>query len=152
MLSLEMADAIVRGGARGEVGLTVLYDERCPLCRRLMQWLAGQRTLCPVAVVAADSADAHARFPALDHARSTRVLTVVTSDGSVYEDERAWLICGWALPGWRPLTERFGSDLRLKFVRVVTRFVDGYRHRCLRGPAHCERWHHGAPQPQSHRP
>ena len=39
-----MAKAIVVGGARSEwLWLTVLYDERCPLCRRLKDWLAHGR-------------------------------------------------------------------------------------------------------------
>ncbi|MGH9224632.1 MAG: DCC1-like thiol-disulfide oxidoreductase family protein [Acidimicrobiales bacterium] len=135
-----MAQAIVEGGQGAElglVGLTVLYDDRCPLCRRLRDWLGGQPTLAPVEFVAADSTAAHRRFPALDHRRTTGVLTVVGSDGAVYEAERAWLVCGWLLPAWQPITERFASGLRLRLASIGARAVDGYRHRRLPGRRPC---------------
>ena len=130
-----MADAIVAGGRREHLTLAVLYDERCPLCRRLKTWLARQATLHPFEFVAADSAEARRRFPDLDHRRSKRVLTVVTSDGAVYEGERAWLVCGWALPAWQPVTESLGGRTRLRLVALAARAADVYRHRST-GP--CE--------------
>lgn len=139
MISAGMADAIVAGGTRERLTLTVLYDERCPLCRRLKAWLARQATLHPVAFVAADSAEARRRFPHLDHARTTRVLTLVTSDGAVYEGERAWLVCGWALPGWQPVTEGLGGPARLRLVALAARTADVYRHRTMGACTACPR-------------
>jgi predicted DCC family thiol-disulfide oxidoreductase YuxK len=144
-MSLGMAEAIVAGGQRTPLALTVLYDERCPLCRRLRQWLGDQPTLSPIAFLAADSPEARARFPELDHARTTQTLTVVASDGAVYEGERAWLVCGWVLPGWQPLAEHLGTGVRLRLVRVATRLIDGYRHRLVVDRAGCERCSIGAP-------
>src|SRR3712207_5188092 len=109
MLTTPMAAAIVRGGQRPTTSLTALYDERCPLCRRLKGWLASQATLVPVEFVAAGSPAAHPRSPYLDHRRTTTVLTVVVSDGAVYEAERAWLVCAWTLPTWRPVTEQLDT-------------------------------------------
>ena len=130
MITSAMADAIVAGGRREQLALTVLYDERCPLCRRLKAWLGRQATLPPFEIVAADSTEARRRFPDLDHRRTTRILTVVTSDGAVYEGERAWLVCGWALPGWQPVTESLGGRFRLRLVALAARTADVYRHRC----------------------
>lgn len=134
-----MAEAIVVGGERAQtLRLAVLYDERCPLCRRLTRWLARQPTLLPVEVVAAGSAEARRRFPSLDHQRSTRVLTVVASDGAVYEEERAWLVCAWALPAWQPVAEGLGAGRFGRRVAAVSaRAVDGYRHRRLGGCPSC---------------
>ena len=56
--------------------LTVLYDERCPMCRRFQQWLANQPLLVPTDFVAAGSALARDRYPALDHARTLEEITV----------------------------------------------------------------------------
>ena len=139
MISAGMADAIVDGGRRENLALTVLYDERCPLCRRLKAWLARQSTLHPFEFVAANSAVARRRFPNLDHARSTRILTVVTSDGAVYEGERAWLVCGWALPAWQPVTEGLGGRLRLRLVALAARTADVYRHRVAQPCTECPR-------------
>jgi predicted DCC family thiol-disulfide oxidoreductase YuxK len=139
VISAGMADAIVTGGARERLSLTVLYDERCPLCRRLKAWLGRQATLHPVAFVAADSAEARRRFPQLDHSRTTRVLTLVTSDGAVYEGERAWLVCGWALPAWQPVTEGLGGRVRLRLVALAARTADVYRHRIAEPCTECPR-------------
>jgi predicted DCC family thiol-disulfide oxidoreductase YuxK len=131
VMSPAMAEAIVEGGRRGHTALTVLYDERCPLCRKLRGWLGRQATTMPIRFVAAGSPEARRRFPALDHERTTTVLTVVSQDGAVYEGERAWLVCAWALPGWQPVAERLGTGIRLRLVRVLARAVDGYRHRLI---------------------
>jgi predicted DCC family thiol-disulfide oxidoreductase YuxK len=138
-MSPEMALAIVEGGERGRSSLTVLYDERCPLCRRLREWLGDQATLASIELIAADSHDAHVRFPDLDHRRTTRVLTVVTSEGAVYEGERAWLVCGWALPAWQPITEHFRSGIRLRVARAAARLIDGYRHHLIGDSEACDR-------------
>jgi predicted DCC family thiol-disulfide oxidoreductase YuxK len=146
VLSLAMAEAIVAGGQRRSVALTVLYDERCPLCRRLKRWLGDQPTLTSIGFVAAGSPEARARFPDLDHRRTTHTLTVVASDGAVYEGERAWLVCGWALPSWQPVAEHLGTGVRLRLVRFATQLVDGYRHRVV-GGGDCERCSIAAPAP-----
>jgi predicted DCC family thiol-disulfide oxidoreductase YuxK len=129
-VTVEMASALEHGLRRRDLTLTVLYDERCDLCRRLKGWLAAQPRLTGFEFVPADSPAAHARFPGLDHARSVQVLTVVSSDGLVYEGERAWLVCGWALPAWQPVTESLGGRLRLRVVGLAARTADVYRHRC----------------------
>lgn len=134
-MSAAMAEAIVEGGRRGRPALTVLYDERCPLCRRLRAWLARQPTVARIELLPAARDEARRRFPALDHERTTTVLTVVAGDGAVYEGERAWLVCAWALPRWQPLTENLASGTRLRLVRLAARTVDGYRHRLLASAA-----------------
>lgn len=128
----EMASALVDGGGRGRPPLTVLYDQRCPLCRKLKAWLAEQPTVVPIEFVAAASPEARWRFPGVDHLRSKSVLTVVRADGAVFEAERAWLVSAWALPGWQQVAEHFGGRTRLPLVKVAARSVDWYRHRLMR--------------------
>jgi hypothetical protein len=108
-----------------------------------------QPTLVPVTMLAADSPAAHQRFPALDHPRTTRVLTVVAADGAVYEGERAWLVCGWSLPAWRPLVEHVGDGPRIHLVRAAAHLVDAYRHRSMAGrpTAGCSRCVIATPDP-----
>jgi predicted DCC family thiol-disulfide oxidoreductase YuxK len=129
MVTPSMADAWLAGECRGRVPLTVLYDPRCPLCRRLRAWLTERTTMVPVHFLAAASAEAVHRFPGLDHQRTTTVLTAVAADGAVFEGERAWLVCAWALPSWQPVAERMGTRTGLRLVRVLAGAVDGYRHR-----------------------
>jgi predicted DCC family thiol-disulfide oxidoreductase YuxK len=131
MLTPQMADAWWQGECRGRVPLTVLYDLRCPLCRKLRAWLEGQATVVPIEFLAAASPEAVRRFPRLDHQRTITVLTVVAADGAVFEGERAWLVCAWALPSWQPVAERLGTRTRLPLVRILARTVDWYRHRLI---------------------
>ncbi len=56
--------------------LTVLYDERAPCVDGSGQWLANQPLLVPTDFVAAGSAQARDRYPALDHARTLEEITV----------------------------------------------------------------------------
>jgi predicted DCC family thiol-disulfide oxidoreductase YuxK len=107
--------------------LVVLYDERCPLCRRLRSWLTSQPTLAPIEYVAADSTEAHHRFPTLDHPRTTTVLTVIRADGAVYEGERAWLVAAWLIPRWQATAEHLSTRTRLPFVRAGAWLVDRFR-------------------------
>ncbi|MDQ6614056.1 MAG: DUF393 domain-containing protein [Actinomycetota bacterium] len=134
MVTPLMADAWLEGECRGPVPLTVLYDPRCPLCRKLRAWLAGQSTMVPIEFLAAASPEAVSRFPYLDHHRTMTVLTVVARDGGVFEGERAWLVCAWALPSWQAVAERLGSRSGLPLVRVFARTVDRYRHRLIARP------------------
>jgi predicted DCC family thiol-disulfide oxidoreductase YuxK len=132
LASFELSSAALEGDWRGAPGLTVLFDQRCPLCRRLKSWLAAQPTLVPIDFVAAASPEAVRRFPNLDHARTTSVLTVVAANGAVYEAERAWLVCAWALPKWQPLAEQLDTRGRLVLVRAAARLVDRRRHAVMR--------------------
>src|SRR5437899_2404510 len=120
-MTVGMATAIVEGGRRGRIPLTVLYDARCPLCRSLRQWLSRQSTMVPIEFLAAASPEARMRYPDLDHQRTTTVLTAVTGDGRVFEGERAWLMCAWALPRWQPVAEKLGGRLGLPLVRTLAK-------------------------------
>lgn len=131
MQSFELAAAQLDGDARGAPPLTVLYDQRCPLCRRLRAWLASQSTLVPIEFLAAGSTQARSRFPRLDHDRTTKVLTVIAANGAVYEAERAWLVCAWALPRWQPFAEHLTTRPRLLAAKALTRAIDKHRQRDL---------------------
>lgn len=131
MVSFELATAQLDGDQTGPPGLTILYDQRCPLCRRLKSWLGTQGTLVPIHFVPSGSPQARRRYPALNHERTMTVLTVVTTDGAVYEAERAWLACAWTLPRWQPMAEHLGSRPALLAVKVVARTVDRHRQRTL---------------------
>ena len=61
----------------------------------------------------------------------------MASDGAVYEGERAWLVCGWALPGWQPVAEGLGGGIRLRLVAAAARAVDLYRHRLVPDAVRC---------------
>lgn len=125
-MSVSMAEAVLGGGCQHNA-LTVLYDESCPLCRRLKAWLAGQPTVVAVEFLPAAGTEARRRYPALDHERSLTHLTVIRADGAVYEEERAWLACAWSLLRWQRWAEHLATRRRAPLVRWAARSVDAYR-------------------------
>jgi hypothetical protein len=56
---------------------------------------------------------------------------VVAADGAVFEGERAWLACAWALPAWQAMAERLGTRSGLALARILAHGVDRYRHRLI---------------------
>lgn len=115
--------------------LTVLHDPGCPLCARFAAWLGRQRLLVPLDLVAAGSPEAARRFPTLDHARTLREITVVGSDGSVWTNEHAWVMCLWATRRHRALAERLARPAWLPFARGAAYSAAGLRHLLGSGPA-----------------
>src|SRR5262249_34989549 len=99
--------------------LTVLYDAGCPMCRAARRWLAGRAQLVPLDFVEAGSAAARRRFPGLDHARTLAEVTVVADTGAVYAGDSAWLVCLWALDGYRALALRLASPRMRPLARPV---------------------------------
>ena len=100
--------------------LTVLYDAGCGLCRTARAWLASRAQLVPLEFVAAGSDEARRRYPALDPVETLADITVVADDGGVYTGDSAWIICLWALDGYRGLAARLARpDLRPTARRVV---------------------------------
>ncbi|MEU5696315.1 DCC1-like thiol-disulfide oxidoreductase family protein [Actinosynnema sp. NPDC020468] len=103
------------------MSLTVLYDAGCPVCRGAAGWLARQVQLVRLDLVPAGSAAARERFPALDHDRTRREITVVGADGAVYRGDTAWAVVLWALESWRPMSDRRG------FVAFAARWGERWR-------------------------
>ncbi|MEY9962816.1 putative DCC family thiol-disulfide oxidoreductase YuxK [Streptacidiphilus sp. MAP12-16] len=97
--------------------LTVLYDQGCPLCRHVRGWLERQWQLVPLDFVPAGSPQAQQRFPALDHARTLREITVVGDAGQLYEGSAAWVVCLWALHGYRAMAHRFSTPSGAQLAR-----------------------------------
>ena len=109
--------------------LTVLFDPHCPMCRGFGDWLARQPHLVPLDLVPADSSEAWRRFPTLDHARTTREITVVGDDGSVWTHEQAFVTCLWATASHRALAERLATPAWLPLARAAALTAAGIRSR-----------------------
>jgi predicted DCC family thiol-disulfide oxidoreductase YuxK len=107
--------------------LVVLHDPGCPLCVRFASWLSGQALLVPVDLVPAGSAVARQLFPDLAHAATLRDITVVGSDGSVWTNEHAWVMCLWATRAHRGLAERLALPRWLPLARGAAYSAAGLR-------------------------
>jgi predicted DCC family thiol-disulfide oxidoreductase YuxK len=109
--------------------LTVLYDEACPTCVRARAWVDSQVRLIPIEFVAAGSDEARRRFPTLDHARTLNDITAVGDDGSVYHNERAWIVVLWSLARWRDVADHFASPVRRPLIKLAASGTDRWRRR-----------------------
>ncbi|MEM1109420.1 MAG: DUF393 domain-containing protein [Planctomycetota bacterium] len=100
-------------------GLTVLYDPGCLLCLRCRHWLARQPKYLPMRFVAQGTEDAGRRFPQLDVGTPDKVedLIVVSDDGKVYRNTRAWIMCFYALREYRPLAFRLSHPTLMPLAR-----------------------------------
>ncbi|MHA6760962.1 thiol-disulfide oxidoreductase DCC family protein [Streptacidiphilus sp. PAMC 29251] len=109
--------------------LTVLYDQDCPLCRHVRGWLERQSKLVPLDFVPAGTPQARQCFPALDHSRTLREITVVADAGQVYEGAAAWVVCLWALRAYRPMSHRFATPSGAQLARGMVLSAAKWRQR-----------------------
>jgi predicted DCC family thiol-disulfide oxidoreductase YuxK len=109
--------------------LTVLYDARCNLCVHVRSWLETQPSYLDLVFLAAGSSEARQRLPQLDHAATLDELTVVSDEGAVYTGANAWVICLWALKGYRAWALRLSSPELLPVARRVVLWVAQNRFR-----------------------
>lgn len=97
--------------------LYVLYDEDCELCKRLKDWLLGQRCWIALGLIPSGSARAKAKFPGLDQVAGSTDLVVVSDAGEVYLNNHAWIMCLYALEDYRDWALRLASPVLLPFAR-----------------------------------
>ena len=107
--------------------LTVLYDADCSICRTARRFLDSRPQLVPLEFVAAGSDEARRRYPTLDHAQTLKEITVIGDDGAVYVDDSAWLMCLWALDGYRGLAARLSQPHLRPLARRVVAAAAGVR-------------------------
>jgi len=97
--------------------LTVIYDEKCELCRRCRHWLATQPSHIDLRFLACSDPQVLELYGDLPWFRIE--LMVVTDAGQAWVGTEAFLMCLWATRRWRntsfrlrgtafaPLAERF---------------------------------------------
>ncbi len=122
--------------------LYVLYDAGCGICSRVRSWLQAQEQAIPLVFVAAGSEQARRLFPCLEHPEGDpERMTVVDDEGRVYHDTKAYLMCLYAIEGYRDWAQRFARPALLPMTRrFVNLAITQNRHRIsewfgLRGDA-----------------
>jgi predicted DCC family thiol-disulfide oxidoreductase YuxK len=102
--------------------LTVLYDERCAVCRRARDWLLTEPTHLPVELLAAGSPAARARFGLVPWRGAE--LVVIADTGEVWAGPAAFLTAMWATVRWRSwsyrLSGRHLAPLAERFFRLIS--------------------------------
>ncbi len=108
--------------------LYVLYDPKCELCRRLKDWLLVQRSWLGLCVVPAGSDKARKMFPTLDTIASGNDLVVISDEGQVYLNDRAWIMAMYALEEYREWACRLTHPLLMPLARQAFAAISRNRH------------------------
>jgi predicted DCC family thiol-disulfide oxidoreductase YuxK len=105
---------------------TVLFDERCALCRRCRDWLLTQPCHCPVILMPSGSEEARRRFGAVPWLGQE--LVAVDDQGRVWVGPAAFLTCLWATVRFRSWAYRLAgphlAPLAEAFFRIVSKRRD----------------------------
>jgi predicted DCC family thiol-disulfide oxidoreductase YuxK len=97
--------------------LYVLYDPKCELCCRLKDWLREQRSWIGLEVVPAGSQAARKMFPELERIASQSDLAVISDEGAVYLNDRAWIMVLYALEEYCDWAARLTHPLLMPLAR-----------------------------------
>jgi predicted DCC family thiol-disulfide oxidoreductase YuxK len=119
--------------------LTVLYDEKCAVCRRARDWLLTQPCFVEVELVASGSAAARDRYGAVPWLG--RELVAADQDGRVWVGPAAFLTCLWATVRYRPwaylLSGPTLAPLAERFFMFISKRRDRWSGWLRRGDPSC---------------
>lgn len=105
--------------------LTVLYDYHCGLCQRARRWLEAQPKFLALEFIPAGSDHARFRFPTLSE--KVEELVVVADDGGIYQGDRAWIMCLYALADYREWALRLAAPELLPLARAAFQLISENR-------------------------
>lgn len=106
--------------------LTVIYDDSCGFCTKAAVWLREQTAAVALDLIPRSSPRVQQRFPGLS--RLGDELVAVGDDGAVYRETKAWLICLWALPAYRPWSFRLSTPTLMPLARQAFQLLSTNRH------------------------
>lgn len=111
--------------------LTVLYDPTCGFCVRCRQWLDKQPKRIAMRFVPQGSSKQMRLYPALacrtDAQGRPDELIVVDDAGRVYRDDKAWVMCLYALRDYRGLAMRLARPGMAGLARRAYSVISGNR-------------------------
>jgi predicted DCC family thiol-disulfide oxidoreductase YuxK len=103
--------------------LYVLYDSRCGLCTEVRDWLRKQPAHVELSLLASNSEYVRRTFPGLPNEE----LAVVSDDGRVWLGDNAFVVCLWALRGYRQWARRLSSPIVRPMARQAFEAVSRNR-------------------------
>jgi predicted DCC family thiol-disulfide oxidoreductase YuxK len=112
--------------------LYILYDPRCGLCGWARRWLARQPAYLDLTFVPAGSERALQLFPGLTRPGEVEELVIVSDDGAVYRNSRAWIMSLYALEDYREWALRLAHPLLLPLARQAFALLSKHRRRISR--------------------
>jgi predicted DCC family thiol-disulfide oxidoreductase YuxK len=106
--------------------LTILYDASCGLCHTLKMWMLQQDTFCELEFLASSSPFARSRYPTLAKVNPTQLIAI-DERGAVYRDDRAWIMCLYALRDHRAMALRLAAPTLQPLARRAWALVSRNR-------------------------
>jgi len=108
--------------------LYVLYDPKCELCRRLKDWILVQRSWIGLAVLEAGSDKAKRLFPELEGIARKDDRAVISDEGAVYLNDRAWIMVLYAMVDYRDWAGRLTHPILMPLARQAFAALSKNRH------------------------
>jgi predicted DCC family thiol-disulfide oxidoreductase YuxK len=108
--------------------LYIIYDPKCELCCRLKDWLLEQRSWIALDLIAAGSETARAMFPQLEQIARPNDLAVISDEGAVYLNDRAWIMVLYALEDYRDWADCLTHPLLMPLARQAYAALSRNRH------------------------
>jgi len=108
--------------------LYVVYDPKCELCCRLKNWILVQRSWIGLAVVEQGSEKAKRLFPELERIATKDDLAVISDEGAVYLNDRAWIMVLYAMVEYRDWAARLTHPLLMPLARQAFAALSKNRH------------------------
>jgi len=108
--------------------LYVLYDPKCELCCRLKNWILVQRSWIGIALVEQGSEKARRLFPELERIAGKEDLAVVSDEGAVYLNDRAWIMVMYAMVDYCEWAARLTHPLLMPLARQAFAALSKNRH------------------------
>jgi predicted DCC family thiol-disulfide oxidoreductase YuxK len=108
--------------------LYVLYDPKCELCCRLKNWILVQRSWLGLALIEQGSEKAKRLFPDLDQIATKEDLAVISDEGAVYLNDRAWIMVLYAMVEYREWASRLTHPLLMPLARQAFAALSKNRH------------------------
>jgi predicted DCC family thiol-disulfide oxidoreductase YuxK len=112
--------------------LYILYDPHCGLCSCARRWLARQPAFLDLTFIPSGTEQAVTLFPGLAHRDQVEELVVVSDDGAVYRDGRAWIMSLYALEDYREWAMRLSHPLLMPLARQAFALLSKHRQRISR--------------------
>lgn len=111
--------------------ITVLYDPTCGLCVRCRKWLEKQHKLISMRFIPQGSSKQQELYPELqcktDDQGRPEELIVVDDLGRLYRDDKAWVMCFYALRDYRNLSMRLSRPGMAGLARRAYSMISGNR-------------------------
>ncbi len=108
--------------------LYVLYDPKCELCCRLKNWILVQRSWIGLALVEQGSEKARRLFPELERIAGKEDLAVISDEGAVYLNDRAWIMVMYAMVEYREWAARLTHPVLMPLARQAFAALSKNRH------------------------